>query len=56
MVFNQQEGGINSEGKAVGFSNVDVVNYDYSYYYGDKDPEASQVVKGVAYPLYYRCV
>ena len=54
MVFNQQEGGINSEGKAVGFSNVDVVNYDYSYYYGDKDPEASQVVKGVAYPLYYR--
>ena len=52
MVFNQQEGGINSEGKAVGFSNVDVVNYDYSYYYGDKDPEASQVVKGVAYPLY----
>lgn len=54
MVFNQQEGGINSEGEMVGFNNVDVVNYDYSYYYGNKDPGLNHVVKGVAYPLYYR--
>lgn len=54
LVFNQQEGGKNTAGKTVGFDNVDLVNYDYSYYYGKKDPGTDQVVNGVAYPLYYR--
>lgn len=54
LVFNQQEGGKNSKGYTVGFSNVDLVNYDYSYYYGKTDPGANQVIDGVAYPLYYR--
>lgn len=54
MVFNQQENGKNSNGNTVGFSNVDVVNYDYSYYYGKKDPGTDHVVNGVAYPLYFR--
>lgn len=54
MIFNQQEEGKNSQGKVVGFSNVDLVNYDYSYYYGKSDPGTSQIVDGVAYPLYYR--
>ena len=54
MVFNQQENGKNSSGTAVGFSNVDLVNYDYSYYYGKEDPEDATVVDGVAYPLYFR--
>lgn len=54
MVFNQQENGKDSKGKEVGFDNVDVVNYDYSYYYGIEDPEDNKVVKGVAYPLYFR--
>ncbi|WP_302305662.1 BACON domain-containing protein [Bacteroides finegoldii] len=54
LLFNQQEGGKNTAGSAVGFNNVEVVNYDYSYYYGAKDPGADKVVSGVAYPLYYR--
>ena len=54
MVFNQQEGGKNSSGDAVGFSNVELVNYDYSYYYGSGDNGSSQKVNGVAYPLYYK--
>lgn len=54
LVFNQQEGGKNTAGNAVGFGNVDLVNYDYSYYYGKEDPGTSQTVWGVAYPLYYR--
>ena len=54
LVFNQQEGGKNTAGKTVGFNNVDLVNYDYSYYYGKKDPGTDQKVDGVAYPLYYR--
>ena len=54
MIFNQQENGKNSSGTAVGFSNVDLVNYDYSYYYGKEDPEDNAVVEGVAYPLYFR--
>lgn len=59
MVFNQQEGGKNTAGKTVGFNNVDLVNYDYSYYYGKKDPGTDQKVDGVAIHcitenLYYR--
>lgn len=54
MVFNQQEGGKDVNGNTVGFNNVDIVNYDYSYYYGKKDPENDKVVSGVAYPLYFR--
>lgn len=54
MVFNQQEGGKNSSGDAVGFSNVELVNYDYSYYYGSEDHGTNQKVDGVAYPLYYK--
>lgn len=54
MVFNQQEGGKDSEGNTAGFSNVELVNYDYSYYYGKEDPGTSQKVNGVAYPLYYK--
>ncbi|WP_320996120.1 BACON domain-containing protein [Bacteroides sp.] len=54
MVFNQQEGGKNSSGDTVGFSNVELVNYDYSYYYGSEDPGTNQKVDGVAYPLYYK--
>lgn len=54
MVFNQQEGGKNSSGDEVGFSNVELVNYDYSYYYGSEDPGTNQKVDGVAYPLYYK--
>ncbi len=54
MVFNQQENGKDSNGNSVEFNNVDVVNYDYSYYYGKVDPGANQVVNGVAYPLYFR--
>ena len=54
MVFNQQEGGKEVNGNTVGFNNVDIVNYDYSYYYGKKDPENDKVVSGVAYPLYFR--
>ncbi len=54
MIFNQQENGKNSSGTAVGFTNVDLVNYDYSYYYGKEDPGDNAVVEGVAYPLYFR--
>lgn len=54
LVFNQQEEGKDSNGKAVGFNNVDFVNFDYSYYYGKTDPGADKVVDGIAYPLYYR--
>lgn len=54
FVFNQQESGKNSKGNTVGFSNVELVNYDYSYYYGKEDPGSNQKVDGVAYPLYYK--
>lgn len=54
LVFNQQEGGKNSKGSAVGFNNVDLVNFDYTYYYGKTDPGQDKVVNEVAYPLYYR--
>ena len=54
MIFNQQEDGRNSKGNTVGFNNVDIVNYDFSYYYGSTDPGTNQIVSGVAYPLYFR--
>lgn len=48
LIFNQQEKGKNSDGEAVGFSNIDADNYNFSYYYGanPNDTEA-------AYPKYY---
>lgn len=54
LMFNQQEGGKDSKGNTVGFDNVEIVNYDYSYYYGKEDPGTNQKVNGVAYPLYYK--
>ena len=54
MVFNQQPKGKNSDGAAVGFSNMTEDNYSYDYYYGTSDPGSKWEVPGVAYPLYYR--
>lgn len=54
MVFNQQPKGKNSDGAAVGFSNMTEDSYSYDYYYGTSDPGSQWEVSGVAYPLYYR--
>ncbi|WOG32335.1 BACON domain-containing protein [Segatella copri] len=54
MVFNQQPKGKNSDGAAVGFSNMTEDSYSYDYYYGTGDPGNKWEVSGVAYPLYYR--
>lgn len=54
MIFNQQPKGKNSDGAAVGFSNMTEDSYSYDYYYGTKDPGSKWEVSGVAYPLYYR--
>ena len=54
MVFNQQPKGKNSDGAAVGFSNMTEDSYSYDYYYGTSDPGNKWEVTGVAYPLYYR--
>ena len=54
MVFNQQPKGKNSDGAAVGFSNMTEDSYSYDYYYGTSDPGSQWEVRGVAYPLYYR--
>lgn len=54
IFFGQQEGGKNSNGENVGFSNIDSENFDFTYYYGDKDPGENTKVDGVAYPLYYK--
>ena len=54
MVFNQQPKGKNSDGAAVGFSNMTEENYSFDYYYGTSDPGSKWEVPGVAYPLYYR--
>lgn len=54
MVFNQQPKGKNSDGAAVGFSNMTDDSYSYDYYYGTSDPGSNWEVPGVAYPLYYR--
>lgn len=54
MIFNQQPKGKNSDGAAVGFSNMTDDSYSYDYYYGTSDPGSKWEVPGVAYPLYYR--
>ena len=54
MIFNQQPKGKNSDGAAVGFSNMTEDSYSYDYYYGTSDPGSKWEVTGVAYPLYYR--
>ena len=54
MVFNQQPKGKNSDGAAVGFSNMTEDSYSYDYYYGTSDPGNKWELPGVAYPLYYR--
>ena len=54
MIFNQQPKGKNSDGAAVGFSNMTEDSYSYDYYYGTCDPGSNWKVSGVAYPLYYR--
>ena len=54
MIFNQQPKGKNSDGAAVGFSNMTDDSYSYDYYYGTQDPGSNWEVLGVAYPLYYR--
>lgn len=54
MVFNQQPKGKNSDGAAVGFSNMTEDSYSYDYYYGTSDPGSKWELPGVAYPLYYR--
>ena len=54
MIFNQQPKGKNSDGAAVGFSNMTEDSYSYDYYYGTKDPGSKWELPGVAYPLYYR--
>ena len=54
MIFNQQPKGKNSDGAAVGFSNMTEDSYSYDYYYGTGDPGSQWEVSGVAYPLYYR--
>lgn len=54
MIFNQQTKGKNSDGAAVGFSNMTEDSYSYDYYYGTSDPGSKWEVPGVAYPLYYR--
>lgn len=48
LIFNQQEKGKNSDGEAVGFSNIDADNYNFSYYYGAKPDDDK-----AAYPKYY---
>lgn len=54
MIFNQQPKGKNSDGAAVGFSNMTEDSYSYDYYYGTGDPGSKWELPGVAYPLYYR--
>ena len=54
MIFNQQPKGKNSDGAAVGFSNMTEDSYSYDYYYGTSDPGSKWEVSGVAFPLYYR--
>ena len=54
MVFNQQPKGKNSDGAAVGFSNMTEDSFSFDYFYGTSDPGSNWKVPGVAYPLYYR--
>lgn len=54
MIFNQQPKGKNSDGAAVGFSNMTEDSFSFDYFYGTSDPGSNWKVPGVAYPLYYR--
>lgn len=54
MIFNQQPKGKNSDGAAVGFSNMTEDSFSFDYFYGTSDPGSKWEVPGVAYPLYYR--
>ncbi len=54
MIFNQQPKGKNSDGAAVGFSNMTEDSFSFDYFYGTSDPGNKWEVSGVAYPLYYR--
>lgn len=54
FIFSQENEYKDSKKVIPGFTNIDDVKFDYSYYYGETDPGASTVVAGVAYPLYYR--
>lgn len=54
MIFNQQPKGKNSDGAAVGFSNMTEDSFSFDYFYGTSDPGSKWEVSGVAYPLYYR--
>ena len=54
MIFNQQSKGKNSDGAAVGFSNMTEDSFSFDYFYGTSDPGSKWEVPGVAYPLYYR--
>lgn len=54
MIFNQQPKGKNSDGAAVGFSNMTEDSFSFDYFYGTSDPGNKWEVPGVAYPLYYR--
>lgn len=54
MIFNQQPKGKNSDGAAVGFSNMTEDSFSFDYFYGTCDPGSKWEVPGVAYPLYYR--
>lgn len=54
MIFNQQPKGKNSDGAAVGFSNMTEDSFSFDYFYGTSDPGNKWEVRGVAYPLYYR--
>lgn len=58
FIFTQEDDAKNSSKdekvNVPGFDNIDNVKFDYTYYYGDKDPGKETTVSGVAYPLYYR--
>lgn len=54
MIFNQQPKGKNSDGAAVGFSNMTEDSFSFDYFYGTSDPGSKWEIPGVAYPLYYR--
>ena len=54
MIFNQQPKGKNSDGAAVGFSNMTEDSFSFDYFYGTSYPGSKWEVSGVAYPLYYR--
>lgn len=54
MIFNQQPKGKNSDGAAVGFSNMTEDSFSFDYFYGTSDPGSKWELPGVAYPLYYR--